>query len=57
MTMDICFADEADFALGLVNCAFQVESFFIDGDRLDRQRLRGYFKKRPLSGGKRQRRA
>ena len=46
-TMDIRFADEADFdtILGLVNRAFQVESFFIDGDRLDPERLRGYFDK------------
>jgi predicted N-acetyltransferase YhbS len=45
--MDIRCADEADFdtILDLVNRAFQVESFFIEGDRLDGHSLRGYFDK------------
>jgi hypothetical protein len=45
--MNIRFADKADFdaILGLVNRAFEVESSFINGDRLDRRSLRGYFDK------------
>jgi N-acetylglutamate synthase-like GNAT family acetyltransferase len=45
--MDIRFAEESDFdtILGIVNRAFQVESFFISGERLDRERLRTYFDK------------
>ncbi|HTW48982.1 MAG TPA: GNAT family N-acetyltransferase [Acidobacteriaceae bacterium] len=45
--MDIRFAEQSDLdrIMDLVNRAFRVESFFIDGDRLDRERLRGYFEK------------
>ncbi|HTV15080.1 MAG TPA: GNAT family N-acetyltransferase, partial [Acidobacteriaceae bacterium] len=45
--MDIRFAEESDFdkVMSLVNRAFQVESYFIRGDRLTRERLREYFDK------------
>jgi ribosomal protein S18 acetylase RimI-like enzyme len=43
--MDVRFAEESDLAriMDLVNRAFRVEGFFIDGDRLNDDRLRGYF--------------
>jgi predicted N-acetyltransferase YhbS len=43
--MEIRFAEESDFAgiMDLVNRAFRVEGFFIDGERLSRDRLRGHF--------------
>lgn len=45
--MELRFAVESDFdtIMGMVNRAFRVESFFIDGDRLNRERLRAYFEK------------
>lgn len=45
--MEIRFAEESDFdtIMGMVNRAFEVESYFITGNRLTRERLREYFDK------------
>lgn len=43
--MDIRVADESDFdtIMDLINRAFRVESYFINGERLDGERLSWYF--------------
>jgi N-acetylglutamate synthase-like GNAT family acetyltransferase len=43
--MEIRFAEESDFdtIMDMVNRAFRVESYFISGERLNRERLRWYY--------------
>lgn len=43
--MEIRFAEESDFdtIMDIVNRAFRVESYFINGERLNPERLRWYF--------------
>src|SRR5262249_20264664 len=45
--MDVRLAEpnEAEDITSLINLAFQVEKFFIDGDRIDRAQVRDLFKK------------
>lgn len=45
--MELRFAEESDLPaiLDLTNRAFRVESFFIQGERLDPERVRQYFEK------------
>lgn len=47
MPMEIRIADESDLPalMALVNRAFRVETFFINGDRLDEERTRQYYEK------------